>query len=62
MSDVPEGWDLHAFLLADLFHAFTGERHPSRPQPKDSTRYAEKRRRLEEQRRRHAARKRASST
>ncbi|UIW13431.1 tail assembly chaperone [Arthrobacter phage Amyev] len=45
-----DGWDLHAFLLSDLFHAFTGEVHPSRPKPQGSSRYAELRARLEAQR------------
>lgn len=45
-----DGWDLHAFLLADLFQAFTGELHPARPQPQGpSSRYAQLRERLEEQ-------------
>lgn len=45
-----DGWDLHAFLLADLFQAFTGELHPARPQPQGpSSRYSQLRARLEEQ-------------
>lgn len=44
-----DGWDLHAFLLADLFHAFTGEIHPSRPKPQGTSRYSELRARLEAQ-------------
>ena len=47
-------WDLHALLLADVFHALTGEPHPSRPQPKRSARYSETRKALEEQRARSA--------
>jgi hypothetical protein len=44
------GWDLHAVLLADLFHAFTGKPHPSRPEPGKRARYSDLRRRLEAQR------------
>ncbi|WGH21088.1 tail assembly chaperone [Arthrobacter phage Cassia] len=45
-----DGWDLHAFLLADLFQAFTGELHPARPMPQGpSSRYSQLRARLEEQ-------------
>ncbi|UVK63536.1 tail assembly chaperone [Arthrobacter phage Janeemi] len=44
-----DGWDLHAFLLADLFQAFTGEIHPARPKPQGPSRYAELRARLEAQ-------------
>ncbi|UIW13268.1 tail assembly chaperone [Arthrobacter phage Crewmate] len=44
-----DGWDTHAFLLADLFHAFTGEVHPARPKPQGASRYAELRARLEAQ-------------
>lgn len=49
---VPDGWDVHAFLLADIFHAWTGSAHPSRPQPSNGkgSRYAELRRALEKQR------------
>jgi hypothetical protein len=57
-SKSEKGWDLHAFLLADLFHAFTGSEHPSRPQPaasSKSSRYAETRAALEAQRARRAA-------
>lgn len=46
------GWDLHAFLIADLFQAFTGTPHPNRPQPASeskSSRYRELRARLEAQ-------------
>lgn len=50
--DLPPGWDVHALLLADLFHAFTGEPHPSRPTggKGKSSRYAEQRAALEAQR------------
>jgi hypothetical protein len=58
-SGLPTGWDLHAFLLADLFHAFTGEPHPSRPSQRasKSDRYRAARDRLEQQRARIAARR-----
>lgn len=42
------GWDVHAYLLADLFQAFTGEAHPARPQA-TATRYGDLRARLEAQ-------------
>ena len=48
------GWDTHAFLLADLFQAFTGEIHPSRPQAKKPSRYADLRAALEAQKARLA--------
>lgn len=57
-QDVAPGWDTHAFLLADLFYALTGEHHPARPQPKDpgkATRAATLRRALEAQKARVAA-------
>lgn len=51
-GQVEAGWDVHAFLLADLYHAFTGEPHPSRPQPKSAdgaSRYKRLREALERQ-------------
>lgn len=33
VNEVPYGWTLTDFLLADIFHAFAGEPHPSRPKP-----------------------------
>ena len=42
-------------LLADLFHAFSGTPHPSRPKPKAASRYSSARARLEAQRARLAA-------
>lgn len=51
-NGIAAGWDVHAFLLADLFHAFTGTAHPSRPQPKKANRYAQLRAALEAQKRR----------
>lgn len=53
-SSVPAGWDVHAFLLADLYHCWTGSPHPERPQPKKASRYAELRRALEAQKERTA--------
>lgn len=44
-----DGWQTEHFLLADLFHAFTGEAHPSRPQIAQKSRYSELRRKLEAQ-------------
>ncbi|QOP65075.1 tail assembly chaperone [Arthrobacter phage Adumb2043] len=55
-----DGWDLHAFLLSDLFHAFTGEVHPSRPKPQGASRYSELRARLEAQKARLHAPKEAA--
>lgn len=56
VSKLDTGWDVHAFLLADLFKAFTGQEHPARPQPKSgkSSRYASLRAALEQQRARLA--------
>jgi len=57
-SNTENGWDIHAFLLADLFHAFTGNEHPARPQPDahaKSSRYAGLREALEAQRARRAS-------
>ena len=50
------GWDVTAYLVADLYQAFTGERHPGRPTPKTSgpSRYAALRSRLQAQRSRLA--------
>jgi hypothetical protein len=31
LSDLPVGWDMTSFLLADIFHAVTGSAHPARP-------------------------------
>lgn len=60
-SALPTGWDLHAYLLADLFHAFAGQPHPARPKASEQGRYSETRKRLEQQAARLAARKSASS-
>lgn len=49
-----DGWDVHAFLLSDLYFAFTGEVHPSRPQVQKQSRYAALRSKLEAQRARMA--------
>lgn len=60
-SNLPTGWDTHAFLLADLYHALCGNAHPARPQPKDESkrgRYAEARLKLDAQKRRRERRKR----
>lgn len=55
-SDSPSGWDVSAYLLADLFHAFTGNAHPARPTGKaKEKRYADLRARLEAQRERMKA-------
>lgn len=51
-APVPAEWDVHAFLLADLWHAWTGKPHPSRPEPPKASRYASLRERLEAQRQR----------
>lgn len=42
------GWDLHAYLLADIFAAVTGEAHPARPNPAKKAR-RERAARLREQ-------------
>lgn len=45
------GWGVAEFLLADLFHAFTGKAHPRRPEAQTrSERYRALRSRLEAQR------------
>ncbi|WP_063045431.1 hypothetical protein [Nocardia rhamnosiphila] len=53
-------WSDEAYLLADLFQAWTGKPHPARPQPRtkpgDSKREALRRRRVEEKRARDRAR------
>jgi hypothetical protein len=38
------GWSVEAYLLADLYLAFTGEEHPARPRPKSTgkSQHAEK--------------------
>lgn len=60
-SDV-DGWLTGDFLLADVYHALTGEAHPSRPKPRSGSRYAEKRRALEAQRARVAVQRAATTT
>lgn len=55
LSKAETGWDVHAYLLADLYHAFTGSAHPARPKPEaasKSSRYAQLRKALEAQRER----------
>lgn len=55
LGQLDTGWDVNAFLLADLYHAFTGNPHPARPQPKGSEksgRYSRLREALEKQRER----------
>jgi hypothetical protein len=47
-STTPPGWNVSEFLLADLYHALTGEAHPNRP--KGPSRYSGLRARLEAQR------------
>lgn len=57
VSKSAPGWDTVAYLMADVYHALTGQPHPSRPQPeegKKSTRYAKLRKALEAQRARTA--------
>jgi hypothetical protein len=34
INDIPYGWTLTDLLIADLFHAFSGEPHPARPNGK----------------------------
>ncbi|QNO12676.1 tail assembly chaperone [Arthrobacter phage Tweety19] len=48
-SDLSPGWDVHAFLLADVYAALCGKEHPARPQPKKESRYAKLREALERQ-------------
>jgi len=36
-NDIPLGWTMSDFLLADLFHAFSGEAHPARPTGKEKS-------------------------
>jgi transcriptional regulator of met regulon len=47
-----DGWTRSELLLTDLFHAFTGNPHPARPQPKTESRYAKLRKSLEAQKER----------
>ncbi len=35
-AQVPPGWTTQTWLLADLFHAMSGEKHPARPVPSQS--------------------------
>lgn len=51
------GWDVQAYLLADLFAALTGKPHPARPTPSDGKRESRNKRlikALQEQRERLA--------
>lgn len=55
---IPEGWALTDYLLADVYHALTGEEHPARPtRPRTSAhpQAADLLARLREQRERLAA-------
>lgn len=57
MAKAEPGWDTVAYLMADVYHALTGQMHPARPRPdesKKSTRYAKLRAALEAQRARTA--------
>lgn len=57
-NGVPYGWTLTDVLIADLFHAWTGEEHPARPRGGSERRdAAELRSRLEAQKARLAARR-----
>lgn len=48
------GWDVGAYLAADLYALWAGEAHPARPQKAaKAARYAALRDRLERQRARH---------
>lgn len=44
-----DGWDVKAYLLADLYHVWAGNPHPARPQPKKASRYSALRSALEQQ-------------
>lgn len=59
LRGMPSGWDYGDVLLADVYHALTGEAHPLRPAQKAVSRYADRRAALEAQKARLAARKRA---
>lgn len=62
LSGSQPGWDLHAYLLADLFQGITGQVHPSRPKGKKSVSdIKERTRRLQEQQARLAHRRQAAS-
>lgn len=64
-SSIPEGWDTHAFLIADLYHGLTGNPHPARPQPKAEdkrSKYAELRLKLDAQKRRIREREERAKT
>lgn len=51
LPEQARGWDLTDYLLADVFHAMTGEPHPSRPEATSrAERYRKLRARLEQQR------------
>lgn len=55
LSKAVTGWDTHAYLLSDIYHAFTGQPHPARPKPdaaNNSSRYAKLRKALEAQKKR----------
>jgi hypothetical protein len=52
LSKAETGWDVVAYLLADLYHALTGSKHPARPTPEaasKSSRYSKLRKALEAQ-------------
>lgn len=57
LGRAPDGWDVHAYLISDVFHALSGKPHPGRPKstPGRPSRYADLRRRLEQQRARLAS-------
>lgn len=64
LNGVEHGWTLTDFLLADVFHALTGEPHPSRPstaKAQKASRDSAKVAALLAQRARLAAQKEASS-
>jgi hypothetical protein len=63
-AKVPYGWSLKEILLADLFHALTGDAHPLHPSggvEAQATKRAESIERLQAQQVRLAARKAAES-
>ncbi len=52
----PAGWGVAEYLLTDVFHALTGNPHPSRPKPpKDASRHVSLAQRLKAQAVRTAA-------
>ena len=51
LHGIARGWTLTDLLLADIFHALSGEPHPSRPSPKAAETTSTVQKLLEQQKR-----------